>query len=264
MPHYSAKPSHYDKEAGHYDAFNEENSKLVNRILESTLNKYGVKTVLDLSCGTGSQVFWLAKRGYEVIGCDINSKMLKVATSKAREEQLNVKLLSGDMRTLKVGKFDAVITIFNAVGHLTKFDFEIAMRNIRRNLKDGGLYVFDINNLSYLMKDDRITNLTIDWQKTIGDTKVRDIQHSTINKNGILASHTISYVQEGSKRLKISRSTQTLQVYTAKQIREMLHRNGFEVIVQRGIDGSKFVENETDRILTLAKKRLDWAKSGGS
>ena len=48
MPHYSAKPSHYDKEAGHYDAFNEENSKLVNRILESMLNKYGVKTVLDL------------------------------------------------------------------------------------------------------------------------------------------------------------------------------------------------------------------------
>jgi len=255
MSHYSAKPSHYDKEAEHYDTFNEENSRLINCTVEKILKKYRVKTVLDLSCGTGSQVFWLAKRGYEVIGCDINSKMLKIARSKARKEQLDVKLLSGDMRTLKVGEFDAVITIFNAVGHLTKLDFEKAMGNIRWNLKDGGLYLFDIYNLSYLKKDNRIANLTIDWQKTIGDTKIRDIQYSTIEGDGLLTSHTISYVQKDTNHPDISRSTQALQIYTAKQLREMLQRNGFEVLGQCGVDGSRFVESETDRIVTMAKKQ---------
>jgi SAM-dependent methyltransferase len=43
--------------------------------------------------------------------------------------------------------FDAVITIFNAVGHLTKSGFEKAIRNIHRNLNAGGIYVFDILNL---------------------------------------------------------------------------------------------------------------------
>ena len=181
--------------------------------------------------------------------------MLKIARSKARKEKLNVKLLKGDMRTLKVGKFDAAITIFNAVGHLTKLDFEKTMGNIRRNLKDGGLYIFDINNLSYLVKDDCITNLTIDWQKITGDTKIRDIQYSTIDGDGILASHTISYVQKGSNRPNISRSTQTLQIYTAKQLREMLQKNGFKVLGQCGIDGSRFVESKTDRIVTMAKKQ---------
>lgn len=149
--HKSAKPSHYNKEAENYDAFNEANSKPINQLIETILKKHRVKTVLDLTCGTGSQVFWLAKRGYEVVGADINSKMLKVANSKAQKEKLALKFLKGDMRTIKVGKFDAVITIFNAVGHLTKIDFEEAMKNISDNLKDGDLYIFDINNLSFLM-----------------------------------------------------------------------------------------------------------------
>lgn len=86
MSHYSTKPSHYDKEAEHYDVFNEESSRLINRTVESMLQEYRVRTVLDLSCGTGSQVFWLAKRGYEVIGCDINSNMLKEQSQERKIE----------------------------------------------------------------------------------------------------------------------------------------------------------------------------------
>ena len=255
MSHYSAIPSHYDREAEHYDAFNEEGSRLINRTVENILRKHRVETVLDFSCGTGSQVFWLAKLGYEVVGCDINSKMLKIAKSKARKEKLSVKLLKGDMRTLAVGQFDGVITIFNAVGHLTKLDFEKAMGNVSRNLKDGGLYIFDINNLVYLMKDDRITELTIDWQKISGDTTFRDIQYSTIDGDGILTSYTTSCVQKGSNRMNITRSTQSLQVYSAEQLRAMLRRNGFKILGQCGVDGSKFSGSKTDRIVTIAEKR---------
>ena len=52
----------------------------------------------------------------------------------------------------------------------------------------------------------------------------------------------------------MSRSSQTLQVYNAKQLTEMLRTNGFEVLEQCGIDGSKFNENTTERIVTIAKK----------
>lgn len=253
--HKSAKPSHYNKEAESYDAFNEASSKPLNQLIETILKKHGVKTVLDLACGTGSQVFWLAKCGYEIIGADINSKMLKVAIGKAKREKLALKFLKGDMRTIKVGKFDAVITIFNAVGHLTKLDFEEAMRNIASNLKDGGLYIFDINNLSFLMHGNNITTLTIDWQEMVGDTKVREIQYSTIDEDGILASFDTYYKQKGSDRPKISRASQTLQVYTAAQLTEMLERNGFRVVDICGIDGSKFVESKTERILMIAKKQ---------
>lgn len=159
------------------------------------------------------------------------------------------------MRTAKAGKFDAVITIFNAVGHLTKRDFEKTMRNICDNLQDGGFYIFDIFNLSYLLSGNHITNLTIDWQKCLGKTKTRAIQYSTINEAGILASYTTSYVQHGSRKPKISKCQQTLQVYTAKQLQEMLQKTGFKVVHQYAIDGSKFIASKSERILIVAKKQ---------
>jgi 2-polyprenyl-3-methyl-5-hydroxy-6-metoxy-1,4-benzoquinol methylase len=144
--HQSATSTHYDADAENYDQFNEDNSKQVNQTVENILAKYQGKTVRDLTCGTGTQVFWLAKRGYEVSGSDFNTKMLDIAKKKAQEEKLNLTFSWGDMRSVKRGEFDAVITIFNAVGHLTKTDFELAMRNIGANLKKGGVYIFDIFN----------------------------------------------------------------------------------------------------------------------
>jgi len=255
LSHSSAKPSHYNKAAKHYDKFNEENSQTINRTVENILKKNKVKAVFDMTCGTGSQVFFIAKRGYKVVGSDINSKMLKVAKTKAKKAGLNVKFLKGDMRTIKAGTFDAAITIFNAVGHLTKSDFEKAMRNIKRNLKKGGLYIFDINNLNHLLKDNNITTLTIDWQKVNGTTKIRDVQYSTISKNGILASYTTHFKQTGANKPKVSQSSQTLQIYNAKQLREMLQRNGFKVLENCGTDGSKISDSITERILTVARKQ---------
>ena len=63
--HVSALAAHYDKESAHYDAFNEEDSLATNQLLEQLLKQYQVKTVLDLTCGTGSQVFYLLEQGYK-------------------------------------------------------------------------------------------------------------------------------------------------------------------------------------------------------
>lgn len=82
MRHKSAKPSHYNQESEHYDDFNEENSKLINKTVENILKKQRIKTVLDLTCGTGSQVFWLTQCGFKVTGTDINSQMLKIAKKR--------------------------------------------------------------------------------------------------------------------------------------------------------------------------------------
>lgn len=257
LKHTTAKASHYSDQAKDYDIFNEgnRNAKRTNQTIEKILKKYKVKTVLDLTCGTGSQVFWLAKRKFKVIGSDINANMLKVAKSIAKKEKYAEKFLKGDMRTSKIGIFDAVITIFNAVGHLTKSDFEKAMRNIHANLKVGGIYVFDIYNLTYMLKDNNITSLTIDWQAIQNNTKTRAIQYSTIDKDGILASYTTMCVQKDNNKPKITNDAQTLQVYASKQLKEMLERNGFKVIDQCGIDGKRFIENKTDRIVMVAKKR---------
>lgn len=254
VSHKTGKSSQYNKEAESYDAFNEKHSIIINQTIEKILSHYNATTVLDLTCGTGSQVFWLTRREFTVVGSDINAKMLKVAQEKAKEEKLEISFIKGDMRTLQVGEFDAVITIFNSIGHLTKADFEKTLQNIRGNLKKDGLYIFDIANLTYFLKDNNITDLTVDWLTTTDDTQFRDIQYSIISNDGILALYTISIGQKSSENPKISKSVKTLQIYTADQLKELLNKNGFKVLDQSDIDGSKFVEDKTDRILTIAQK----------
>lgn len=253
--HTSAKPSHYNKEATHYDAFNHTNTLPINQFIAKTLKRYGVKSVLDLTCGTGAQVFELIKQGFKVVGVDINSKMLKIARTKAKENHLNIKLFKGDMRTTRAGEFDAVITIFNSIGHLTTEDFKQTIQNIYLNLKPGGIYIFDIFNLTYLLKDDNITKLTIDWLKKTNNVTAREIQYSTISPDGILASYDIYHQQIENEQPKITKAFQTLQTYSNSQLKELLANNNFAVIQQSNIDGGIFYEETTERILTIAKKK---------
>lgn len=247
-------PLEYTKLHEYFDALTAGDTDAKNRLIEKILKKHKVETVLDLTCGTGSQVFWLAKRGYKVTGADFSPALLNIAKEKARKEKINIRLLEGDMRKIKVGNFDAVITISNAVGHLTKADFEKAMRNIYRNLKKGGLYVFDIFNLD-AMTDAAVNDLAMDLKKTVNNTKVRNVQYSKINrKSGRLTSYDYFSIQHGSDKPKILKGKFTLQIYNAKELREMLKRNGFETLSQCGLDGAKFLEDKTTNILTVAKK----------
>ena len=64
-------PMEYQQKPEYFDADNiDENTESKNAFIEKLLKAQNVKTVLDMTCGTGSQVFYLAKRGYEVIGSD--------------------------------------------------------------------------------------------------------------------------------------------------------------------------------------------------
>lgn len=255
MQHTSAQACHYDNDAKLYDHFNEKNSQLINNTVKQILKQHNVKKILDVTCGTGSQVFYLIEHGYDVIGSDINANMLQVARNKAQEKNLDITFMQDDMRTVQAGQFDAVVSIFNAVGHLIKTDFEMAMRNAYSNLKPNGLFIFDIFNLDYLLHDNNITKLTIDWPIIKGDIKAREIQYSTIDTNGTLASYTIIHEQDNDQEPTISKTFQTLQVYSAKELTDKLALCGFKVLEQTSVDGSKFDQLTSERILTIAQKK---------
>lgn len=248
-------PIEYKKLPEFFDAHNIcDDTQEKNVALEKLLKKHKVKSVLDLTCGTGSQVFFLAQRGYEIVGADFSSALLKIARSKARKEKINVKFIDGDMRNLKVGSFDAAITIFNAIGHLTKSDFEKTLKNIHRNLQDGGIYVFDIINLEAL-SDKIVSDFSINSCRIVGDEKIYNVQCSTIDrKNGILTSYDNYTIQKNAEKPRRINHRFSLQIYSAKELREILARNGFKTLDQYAINGAKFSEKKSANILTVAQK----------
>ena len=248
-------PLEYKKLSEFFDAHNITNkTEKTNKIIKKLLSQHNVKTVLDFSCGTGSQVFFLNKFGYKITGVDFSPSLLKIARKKALRENLSINFIDGDMRKLEVGKFDAVITIFNSIGHLSKIDFNKTLKNIYKNLHDGGFYLFDIFNLE-AMTVNTINNLDMDYKKTVNNKTLHHIQHSVINRDkGQITSYDNYIIDKVGGGVKKINNKFTLQIYKAKELQLMLAENGFKTLKQYGIDGSEFKEYKTMNILTLAQK----------
>ncbi|HAT1867348.1 class I SAM-dependent methyltransferase [Legionella pneumophila] len=252
-------PLEYQKMPEYFDAHNiSEETEAKNALIEKLLRKQNVKSVLDMTCGTGSQVFYLAKRGYDVVGSDFNPALLAIARKKAKALNRNIVFIDGDMRELQAGKFDAVITIFNAIGHLTKADFERALQNIHANLKEDGVYIFDIFNLQAIT-DDIIDDFAMDIENIVNGDHIRNIQHSEIDREkGLLTSHDRYIISKEHGEQKTYTNSFSLQIYTAEELQTTLKHSGFEIINQYDMDGNDFIADKSLNILTVARKKKAW------
>jgi len=246
-------PLTYSALSGYYDLLSQGGEESTHQAIDQILREHQVKTVLDLTCGTGTQVLWLTEKGYEVVGSDLSPEMLEIASKKAEEKGMDLSFHQGDMRTVQLGQFDAAITIFNAIGHLTKPDFEKALKNIGRNLKPGGIYLFDIFNLE-AMTDEAVKNLEMNIKEKYNHFSIRLNQRSELDRSsGRLTSHDDFSIQEGEKDPVTIQGAFHLQLYTAEELRETLARNGFKTLGQHSLDGSPFSRWHSERILTVSQ-----------
>jgi ubiquinone/menaquinone biosynthesis C-methylase UbiE len=107
------------------------------------LKEYEIKKVLELGCGAGRHVVYLAKMGFEVYGIDIAKYGIKIARKWLREENLKAKLKVGDIYKklpYKDNFFDAIICI-RTLNHGKIEWIRRAIKEMYRILKPNG-YVF--------------------------------------------------------------------------------------------------------------------------
>ena len=122
-------------------------------LIEKICQRYAgsqVGTILDLGCGTGNHTIPLAHRGYKVTGIDRSSDMVKYAETKAQLQHAELKkapqFIKEDVRCLELDEsFDAVIMMFAVLGYqLTNPDLIGTLGTVRKHLKPGGLFIFDV------------------------------------------------------------------------------------------------------------------------
>jgi SAM-dependent methyltransferase len=249
------KPYPYERTAPLYDLLvfdGPGESVEMNRFLHRLFRRRGVETVLDLTCGTGAQAVGLARYGYRVTASDLSPAMLAEARRKARG--LGVRFRCGDMTTLRAGRFDAAISIFNAVGHLEPERFAKAIRNVRANLKPGGTYVFDIFNLEYMRAGAFRDYEYIDLAKEQDGLHVVRFNDNRLDRErGVMHIRHRTIIQRGGAKPETLRETWDMQIYTADQIRGMLKENGFPRVRLHGGPGLPFSAKKSPFILAVAK-----------
>lgn len=115
--------------------------------LERKLKRCGARTVLDLACGTGTIACLLAERGYQVIATDGSEDMLAQAAAKAAELERPPLFLHQAMPKLRLMEpVDAVVSTLDSLNYLTRErDLKETFRRVRRWLKPGGPFLFDVN-----------------------------------------------------------------------------------------------------------------------
>jgi len=105
--------------------------------------RQGVKRILDVGCGTGRHLVYLAKKGFEMYGIDIAEHGLKIARKWLREEGLKAKIKQGDIYKAlpyQDNFFDAIICI-KTLNHGKIEWIRKCIKEMHRILKDDG-YIF--------------------------------------------------------------------------------------------------------------------------
>ncbi len=103
--------------------------------------------ILDLGCGAGRHVVFLAKHGFETHGLDISIEALKICQSRLKNEGIEPLLVQANMSDLPYpnGFFDGVIAIA-AVYHLKLAELKQTIDEIHRILKPGGLLLIEFKS----------------------------------------------------------------------------------------------------------------------
>ena len=253
------KQYNFDQIAKYYDVLELPNSKTNkenNKFLYSILKKLSVKSVLDISCGTGVQTIFLAKKGLDIVGVDISLGLLDVAKQKAKRARVDIDFKEGDMRSSVLGKFDAVISMYNSIGHVQPEEFENkVLSNVKENLVEGGVYIFDIFNYDFFKQFEGEETHDEEYAAPDGTTIYRETMNSVLPKNSkIHVEHTNMIVSVDGVE-KVLKDSWDMQLFSADYLIDVLEKNGFEILgVYGSQDGKEFLGESSVSIMIVARK----------
>ena len=110
-----------------------------------------IKSVLEVPCGVGRNVFLFARKGLDVLGVDLNPQMIERAEARLIDDQLskyksNVEFRQGDIRSLSLSRsFDLVVVPVEAFRLLdTDADAIKALWSLGRCVSPDGSMLIDL------------------------------------------------------------------------------------------------------------------------
>lgn len=113
------------------------------------------RKILEIGCGQGLMLSWLAQHGHDAIGIDTNPEVVA-----ACDDDLTVLGANGDDLPFENASFDVVVS-FDVFEHIQDSDRHLA--EVRRVLRPGGWYLFQTPN--------KWTNIPFEilrWSKSYG------------------------------------------------------------------------------------------------
>jgi SAM-dependent methyltransferase len=177
-------------------------------------------TVVDLGCGGGQWLARLAKHGYDAVGVDVSSAMIRAARKCAP----TAKIYRGSFADVELPTCDAVTSLGEPLNYLDgPRNFRRTLKNVATSLRPGGLFIFDVRTPPTKVIETRTAvRVGEDWAciALIDENSRRIVRRITTFRG------TGSIYHRGEE-------THTLRLYPKRAIAGWLRKLGFRVRIFR-------------------------------
>ncbi|WP_394022966.1 class I SAM-dependent DNA methyltransferase [Anaerococcus martiniensis] len=213
------------------------------------VDKYNIKreNMLELAAGSGMLTHYFFDEFKNIDALDISPDMLNVFAEKYDND--NVNLIYYDMVEFEnPDKYDLIVILLDSINYVTDpKELQKLFDNCYKNLKDGGLLVFDINS-EYKMKEVFGSNCYV--------YEYEDILYTWDNfyEDDLIDMHLNFFVENKDGSYDRIYEYQLERVYTVDQVSQKVKEAGFHDIKTYDEDDFGPVKADSLRILFSAVK----------
>jgi predicted TPR repeat methyltransferase len=219
--------------------------------------------LLDVGCGTGKSFMPLLRRGWRVSACDISPAMVERARETA--EGSGAEVIVADARDLpELGRFDLAVSLDDALNYLVSAtDLRLAFAGLARNLRPGGLLVFDLNTLRtyrrFFARDStrEAEGAFFAW---------RGSGSGELEPGGLASAVIEVFATDDGECWRRTSSRHVQRHHPPELVERLLGETGFELLERRGqVTGARidpFGDEETHvKLVYFARRRRDFGTS---
>lgn len=208
-------------------------------------------SILDIGCATGELTLALTEKGHQVVGIDLDEKMIELAREKTKRLGLNTEFFIKNMT--KIGEdfspasFDAVLCFGNTLVHLDNPEkIKEVFIGIHKVLKSGGILMVQIVNYDRILSGG-IRELPLlenknfifrrEYRYDEADHRIQFLTHLTIKKNG-----------------EVIKSSETLYPLTFRELKDALVNTGFSNLQFFGSESKILYDKNSPALVVVAEK----------
>lgn len=218
----------------------DEANHFIDDVIKHLEIDYG--SILDLACGKGRHAYYLAEKGFDVVGLDLSKESIQYANTMYQLQ--NLEFYVHDMRLpFRINYFDYIFNFFTSLGYFSELkENEKVFESMHSGLKDDGHIFIDFMNAEKV-----VNNLVLRENKVIDDYNFyirREIS------NGKIIKHI--QIEKEEKMWLFKEEVQILMQHT---FHTFLNNTGFTLVKEFGdYQLNPFNPKTSDRYILLAKK----------
>ena len=225
-----------------YDEISEKIISLSNE------NNIEFEDYLDLACGTGNVGVRVGKYFKNMYAVDLSNDMLNIAFEKFKQNKIKAKVICQDMSELSLNhKFNLITSVLDSTNYITEEEDLFNYFKSVYDLKDDGLFIFDINSyykLSEIMGNNIYTYSSEDvfytWENTFEDN--------------ILNMFLTFFVKNENNLYERFEEEHFEKAYQEKDIEDILNEIGFNILGKFCGYSDLKPDNNSERILYVLRK----------